>query len=72
MRQVHMHTGHDRRTRLCGRCHGWFISEGARSRFCESCRLESESALALPWLMQQDDERESYAEAVTAGHATVR
>ena len=68
---VHMPTGHDRRTRLCGRCHSWFLTEGVRSRFCESCRLESEYALALPWLAQQDDESEVYAEEVTTGSPAV-
>lgn len=67
-----MHTGHDRRVRLCGRCHSWFLTEGARSRFCESCRSESEHALSLPWLVQQEDESEAYAEAVTGRRAAAR
>jgi hypothetical protein len=69
---IHVQTGYDRRVRLCGRCHSWFLTEGAHSRFCKSCRVESECALALPWLVQQDDERELYAEAVTAGHAATQ
>ena len=64
-----MQTGYDRRARLCGRCHSWFLTEGARRRFCESCRIESEGALALPGLGRQEDERELYAEAMTAGNA---
>jgi hypothetical protein len=66
---MRMQTGYDRRARLCGRCHNWFLTEGARSRFCDSCRVESECARAVPWLGRQDDEREWYAEAVTAGSA---
>jgi hypothetical protein len=69
MLHIHRQTGYDRRVRLCGRCHSWFLTEGARSRFCESCRLESECALVLPWLAKEDDERESYAEVVTADSA---
>jgi hypothetical protein len=72
MVHVYMRTGHDRRTRLCGRCHSWFLTEGAHSRFCESCRSESEYTLSLPWLVQQDDERHTYGEAVTAGGAVAR
>ncbi len=72
MIHVHMHTGHDRRTRLCGRCHSWFLTEGARSRFCKSCRLESEYALTLPWLVQQDDERDIDPEAMIAGSPAAR
>lgn len=68
MMHICMQTGYDRRARLCGRCHSWFLTEGARSRFCESCRTESECAVALPWLGQQDDERELYAETATADH----
>ncbi|ETW99745.1 hypothetical protein [Candidatus Entotheonella palauensis] len=67
-----LHTGYDRRPRLCGRCHSWFVTEGTRSRFCESCRLESEYGLALPWLTQPDDESETYTEAVSASRAAVR
>ena len=60
MIDMRMQTGYDRRARLFGRCHSWFITEG---------RVESECALTLPWLGRQDDERELYAEAVTAGSA---
>ncbi len=63
-------TGYDRRVRLCGRCHSWFLMAGARSRFCESCRSESAHALSLPWLTPQDDDSETVAD-VAAGHVTV-
>lgn len=72
MTHMHLHTGQDRRARLCGRCYSWFLTDGVRSRFCESCRLESGYALALPWLAQQDDAREVDAEAVTTGSASTR
>lgn len=68
----HLLTGHDRRPRLCGRCHSWFLTEGAHSRFCESCRLEPGYARTLPWRAQLDDDRETCDEAVTAGSAESR
>lgn len=72
MIHVHMHTGHDRRARLCGRCHSWFLTAGVRSRFCESCRLESEYALTLPWLAQDNHEGETEMETTTAGSPAAR
>lgn len=57
-------SGRDRRVRLCGRCHSWFLMQGVRNRFCESCRSESESGLVLPWLAQVDEDCET--EVVTA------
>ena len=61
---VDSYAGHDRRVRLCGRCHSWFLLQGVRSRFCESCRSESEQGLALPWLGRVHEDHES--EVVTA------
>jgi hypothetical protein len=41
--------GHDRRMRLCGRCHSWYVSEGSYSPYCAACQAEARSTPELPW-----------------------
>jgi hypothetical protein len=38
----YMTLGHDRRVRMCVRCHSWFFSEGAHRRVCASCDTVSD------------------------------
>jgi hypothetical protein len=53
--------GHDRRVRMCVRCHSWFFSEGAHRRFCALCDPVSEEAT------QRSDQRtpSRFIESVT-------
>jgi hypothetical protein len=47
--------GHDRGVRICLRCHSWFLSEGAHTRFCTLCCAATEATEALPWQLQRSN-----------------
>jgi hypothetical protein len=64
--------GFDHRVRLCGKCHGWFLSEGPHSRFCALCRAEAKHTLELPREAGQSDVIDDNDIAVTAGEPVAR
>jgi len=47
--------GFDHRLRICGQCHGWFLSEGVHTRFCAPCRAEAKRSLEWTWQSDQAD-----------------
>jgi len=49
--------------------YSWLITEGARRRWCGSCRAASEYEPVLLWSAPADDERDMHAEVATSGSA---
>lgn len=66
------HFGFDYRTRICQQCYGWFLSEGAHSRFCAPCRAEAMRTPELPWELEQVDVVSSDDVAMTAREPVAR
>ena len=60
------HFAFDRRVRICGQCHTWFLSEGAHSRMCDSCRAEAGRPAARFWDAEPSDVTNRDAVAMTA------
>lgn len=61
----YMTFGHDRRVRMCVRCHSWFFSEGAHRRFCALCDTASEENIKQS--EQQQSEPSRFIETVAIG-----
>ena len=47
--------GFDHRVRICGKCHSWFLSEGAHSRLCTLCCAEVKRAMERSWESSQSE-----------------
>jgi hypothetical protein len=60
--------GHtSRRIRICGQCHGWFVSDGTHRRFCTPCWAVARRTTELPWVLRPIDTTLNYDTPVTVG-----